>query len=89
MRDNYSPNIDLCKNKDIKIVDWASNELYVGHYNDKQVDAVLDANRCSTCVGSGSSCKECDGTGYSGDFEVTWVDDSDKHNCNVYEYINY
>lgn len=33
--------------------------------------------------------KICDGTGYKGDFEVEWIDQNDKEDCNVYEYINY
>lgn len=76
------------KNKYIKIIDWAGNELYHGPYDSNEVDAVLDANRCSTCVAS-PVCRECNGTGYSGDFEVIWEDESDKDDCNVYEYINY
>ena len=76
-------------NKDILIQDWTGTQLYLGPYDlTDDVNKVLDANRCSTCVDS-PVCKECDGTGYSGDFEVFWVDESDKEDCNVYEYINY
>jgi len=74
-------------NKDIIIEDWTGVQLYFGPYDDKEVDRVLDANRCSTCVGGGYPCRECDSTGYSGDFEIMWVDDSNEEN--VYEYINY
>ena len=70
----------------ITIKDWAGNELFSGHYEDEKVDRVLEANRCSTCVDS-PVCKECDGTGYSGDFSVEWQDPWDKRN--VYEFINY
>ena len=77
------------KDKTIRIYDWANNDLYIGPYDDNEVDRVLDANRCSTCVDS-PVCKECDGTGYSGDFEVRWIDEqNDNDNLNVYEYINY
>jgi hypothetical protein len=50
----------------IKIVDWAGNLLFQGHYEDEQVDKVLDANRCDCEEG----CSKCDGTGYKGDFHV-------------------
>lgn len=70
------------KNK-IIIQDWAGNVLYKGHYKSNKVDKVLDTNRCSC----GSECKECNDTGYSGDFEVYWMDENDKRN--VYEFINY
>lgn len=73
--------------KTIIITDWTGSVLFKGPYDSKEVDKVLDANRCSTCVGSGSPCRECDGTGYSGDFEVTWADETNDEN--VYEYINY
>jgi hypothetical protein len=86
------------KNKYINITDWAGNNLLNAPYDSKEVDRVLDMNRCSCESGvtyelkefpSGSECKICDGTGYSGDFEITWEDESDKDDCNVYEYINY
>jgi len=73
-------------NKIILITDWTGRELFQGRYDDKEVDLVLDANRCSTCVSS-PVCKECDGTGYSGDFEVSWQDENNAEN--VYAYINY
>lgn len=66
---------------------WTGKELFKGHYKDEQVDRILEANRCSTCVGSGAYCKECGGDGYSGDFIVYWLNENDKRN--VYEYINY
>lgn len=72
----------------IVIQDWAGNVLFEGNYQDKEVDQVLDANRCSKCDDfEGQHCDECDDTGYSGDFEVYWKDSKDKRN--VYEYINY
>ena len=74
------------KNKYIKIIDWAGNELYHGEYDSPDVDKILDANRCAC---EDRTCLECDGTGYIGDFEVLWEDESDKDECNVYEYINY
>jgi len=78
------------KDKDIIIQDWTGRHLYIGPYDDKQVDAVLDANRCPVCEDDCClSCEDCSGTGYRGDFEVYWVDESDKKDCNVYEYINY
>lgn len=76
----------MFKNKNIIIEDWAGNILYEGPYDSNEVDEVLDANRCSTCVDS-PACKECDGTGYWGDFEIRWADSSIEEN--VYEYINY
>jgi len=75
------------KDKDIKIIDWTGKQLYIGPFDDKEVDKVLDANRCD-CQND-IPCKVCDNTGYSGDFEINWIDDSDKDDCNVYEYINY
>lgn len=73
------------RDKSIRIDDWACNTLFIGDYDDKQVDIVLDANRCTCDCG----CDECDETGYLGEIEVSWVDESDKDDCNVYEYINY
>ena len=70
----------------LKIVDWTGKVLFQGLHTDKKVDAVLEANRCSTCVSS-PVCKECNGTGYATDFEVCWLDES--NDTNVYEYINY
>lgn len=75
------------KNKDIEIVDWTGKELFKGPYDSKNVDVVLDANRCD-CVDR-DDCDKCDSTGYWGDFEVSWVDESDKDDCNVYEHIYY
>lgn len=67
----------------IVIQDWAGKILFEGHYKDKEVDEVLDANRCDC----DDECDQCDGTGYKGDFEVYWKDESDQRN--VYEFINY
>lgn len=82
------------KDKNIEIIDWVGNKLYQGPYDDDDaVDAVLQANRCSACLkvdgGHKDDCKECNDTGYDGDFSVCWSDESDKNGCNVYEYINY
>lgn len=72
----------------ITITDWAGNVLYEGHYKRKAVDEVLDANRCKACNDdTRDDCKECDGTGYSGDFEINWADEADERN--VYEFVNY
>lgn len=79
----------------IVIQDWAGNILFEGLYTDKEVDQVLDANRCTFCkdgvpsfmVTKGSICWECDDTGYKGEFEVYWTDE--KREDNVYEFINY
>lgn len=67
----------------IIIQDWAGNVLFQGNYTDKQVDQVLNANRCNCDHG----CKKCDETGYAGDFEIYWQNKNDKRN--VYEYVNY
>ena len=83
--------------------DGAGNVLYSGHYKDKSVDKVLDANKCKICLGSGHIektvfkngkeslaefvCITCEQTGYTGDFEVVWQDKERKDN--VYEFINY
>ena len=81
------------KNKYIKIIDWAGNELLNAEYDSKEVDEVLDANRCNCDEfndrSSDGTCLQCNDTGYCGDFEVVWEDESDKDNCNVYEYINH
>lgn len=87
----------------IKIVDWAGNVLFEGHYSDTKVDEVLEANKCPDCKGDGEiqsarivnglagldalACQECDGTGYNREFSVYWVDENRKDN--VYEFINY
>ena len=75
-------------NKDIVITDWVGNQLYIGPYDDADVDKILDANRCKYCMGD-EPCMMCNSTGYAGDFEVYWSDESDKKDCNVYTYINY
>ena len=78
------------KDKDITIACWSGKQLYIGAYDDKEVDTVLDANRCKFCNHDlDINCEHCDGTGFSGDFTVHWNDESDKDGCNVYEYINY
>ena len=69
----------------IVITDWTGRELFKGSAQDPKVDQVLDANRCK-CANV-DSCKLCDGTGYSGDFEVNWINENDTRN--VYEFINY
>lgn len=83
------------KDKTIRIDDWAGNLLFIGPYDDEDVDKVLDANRCD-CGDNmqvnrnpiRKECLKCDETGYVGDFEVSWVDE-DNNELNVYEYINY
>lgn len=78
------------KDKRIKIEDWTGRLLFEGNYDDLKVDKVLEANRCKHCiVGNREECPYCTETGYSGDFGVYWVDESDKQDENVYEYINY
>ena len=92
--------MQLCKvvsEKDqIKIVDWAGNILFQGLYWSMEVDRVLKANKCPECKDwstfsavpeNPDECQACDNTGYEGDFEVTWVDQTREDN--VYEYINY
>lgn len=74
------------EDKSIIIEDWAGNLLYIGEYDNPEVDKVLDANRCDCEDG----CDKCDNTGYIGDFTVQWIDGDNDHNgLNVYEYINY
>ncbi|WP_417353562.1 hypothetical protein [Flavobacterium alkalisoli] len=77
--------------KSIRIDDWACNLLFIGPYDSPEVDEVLDANRCEACpdLEDNSDCDHCNGTGYKGDFEVSWVDESNNNYGNVYEYINY
>lgn len=69
----------------IIIQDWTGKILYKGSYKSKQVNKVLDANRCD-CK---DTCDKCDGTGYKGDFEVMWENEELHENDNVYEFINY
>lgn len=83
----------------IVMKDWAGNILYQGHYGSGEVNRVLGANRCKRCKNgvfefyqkgekkSEHECDACNGTGYSGDFSVYWLDEKDTRN--VYEYINY
>lgn len=74
------------KDKSIRIDDWAGNILFIGSYDDPQVDKVLDTNRCDCDEG----CNLCGNTGYKGDFTVEWIDpQNDLDDMNVYEYINY
>lgn len=87
------------KNKYIKIIDWAGNELLNAEYDSPEVDKILNANRCALCDAGRvydyendkdlGDCTSCDSSGYTGDFEILWEDESDKDDCNVYEYINY
>ena len=72
------------RDKTIRIDDWACNFLYIGPYDSKDVDTVLNANRCPCDDG----CIQCGETGYIGDFTVKWIDE-DNSELNVYEYINY
>lgn len=81
-------------NNNIKIICWTGKILYQGPCDDEQVDVVLNANRCKHCDGglvlsrdTFSTCKECNESGYSGDFHVEWEDSSIDEN--VYEAINY
>lgn len=71
---------------DILIEDWAGNVLFKGHFEDPKVDQVLDANRCDC---DNEKCPICEGSGYSGDFEVSWVNPERTSIDNVYEFINY
>lgn len=76
------------KDKTIRIDDWAGNILFIGDYDEPQVDEVLKANRCSKCLGDG--CDDCEHTGYMSDFSVSWIDEQNHiDGMNVYEYINY
>ena len=70
---------------EITITCWTGKVLFKGPHTDPKVDEVLDANRCQ--CGSVDECKACDGTGYSGEFEINWVNENDKRN--VYEFIYY
>lgn len=75
----------------IIIKDWAGNILFEGDYRSKEVDKVLEANRCKHCSTLTEKenyyCEYCGDTGYEGDFSVMWRDNADKRN--VYEFINY
>lgn len=76
------------KNKYINIIcDNSGCVLLNAPYDSPEVDTVLDANRCD--CNYEPDCPKCDETGYIGDFHVEWEDESDKQECNVYEYINY
>lgn len=79
------------KNNNITIQDWAGNILFKGHYKDKKVAKVLEANKCIWCKDENDieGCSSCDDTGYSGDFEIYWDKLADHKNENVYEFINY
>ena len=88
------------KDKSVRIDDWANNTLVINAYDSKEVDDVLNANRCDLCD-SGTvyssengedlgDCTKCDGSGYSGDFKISWIDEAnDEAGLNVYEYVNY
>lgn len=81
-------NGDLSDQEDfIQIIDWAGTVLFEGHYEDDQVDEILEANRCYCDNDQDGGCRICNDTGYSGDFEVNWLDEDDTRN--VYEFINY
>jgi hypothetical protein len=69
----------------IKIVDWTGRILFEGDYRDKQVDKVLDVNRCN--CNDRDNCNDCNGSGYWGDFEINWLDSNNDRN--IYEYVNY
>lgn len=79
----------------ITIQCWSGKILFQGDHKDKEVDEVLDANRCDCGdvdddtgeVDLQENCKECGGTGYASDFDVMWDDIKDSRN--VYEHINY
>lgn len=74
-------------NINIIMKDWAGNVLFQGPCDDKQVDAVLDANRCACVADRQNECDVCNESGYSGDFSVQWEDST--RTDNVYECINY
>ena len=78
----------------IRIKDWTGNVLFEGRYDSKEVDEVLEVNRCKCkqCKnyrkGIGDDyCESSEHTGYNGDFSVYWCDDN--RNDNVYEFIHY
>lgn len=82
-------------NNNIIIKDWTGKILYDGDSRHPDVDKVLEANRCKNDHDSipsfmylgGAGCWYCNDTGYSGDFEVYWQDETRRDN--VYEFINY
>jgi hypothetical protein len=76
----------------IIIQDWTGNILFDGDYRDEQVDTVLDANKCpcrfhDEIIHEIEICSDCDDTGYIGDINVQWLDETNTDN--VYEFINY
>lgn len=76
-------------NDEIIISDWTGVILFEGSYKDKEVDKVLDANRCVEKHNDNEVCCVCNDSGYSGDFEVYWKYRSHDMGENVYECINY
>ena len=72
----------------IKIIDWTGKILFQGHHKDKEINTILKANRCN-CHGKNNlvSCKECEDTGYLGDFSLEWIDENNQEN--VYECVEY
>ncbi|GAB1376865.1 hypothetical protein MASR1M48_17170 [Lactococcus petauri] len=82
----------FAKSDRITIKDWAGNVLFEGDFKDEGVDKVLNANRCLLCGDmtdqqKQQECPKCEDTGYTGDFNVAWVDKA--RTDNVYEFINY
>lgn len=77
------------RQNDIVIKDWAGSILFQGNCDHgSEINRVLKANKCKDCKREiKDDCPKCNGTGYSGDFSVYWVSESDERN--VYEYINY
>jgi hypothetical protein len=85
------------KDKSIRIDDWTGKTLFIGDYDDEKVDEVLQANRCRDCehgynydekIEEDVECANCNATGYSGDFTISWIDE-ENNDLNIYEYINY
>jgi hypothetical protein len=78
------------QNNNIKMVDWTGKILFEGSYKSKKVDEVLLANKCEKCEVYNENehpCPHCNDTGYTGDFEVVWIDED--RTDNVYGFINY
>jgi len=75
------------KNKYIKILDWAGNELLNVEYDDPRVDDVINDARCDCDYDP--SCPICEDTGYKDTLTIFWEDEEDGIKDNVYEYINY